>query len=156
MDALRRGWVGLALFLTALVLMPVLVLDYHERLSQENAESELKAESIVPSPGPTAPPPPSPDVLRGFLGVVEGATLSGMVHITLDTVQDIGPVEYLLIGPAGRYARVADEMPYLFAPHGTGWDTRQVPDGVYTLRAHPERMDVRQLSVSFIVRNNSL
>ncbi|MEX5711786.1 MULTISPECIES: hypothetical protein [unclassified Parafrankia] len=157
MDAFRRGWVGLALFLAALIMMPVLVVEYHSRLSDDARYSGVDAESIIPPVTSTAPPRTAPPgVIVGFNGVLENETLRGFRHISLETTGDIGEIHYTLTGPTGsRYPMTVSVAPYLFAPHQTGWETSAVMDGVYSLEARAERPGVPARSITFTIQNST-
>jgi hypothetical protein len=165
-DAVRRGYLGLMLFIAALVLMPLLIVDYH-RQTGAKADDRESAVPASPSPanaGPVAAIRPTPTVgatasatlgaapmIVSFQGVVEGQTLHGDVQITLVTVGDVGAVKYTLSGFGSPWLAVSP--PYLFAPHPVGWQTSAVADGSYTLTATPLDTRVSARSVHFSVLN---
>ncbi|MDT3440565.1 MULTISPECIES: hypothetical protein [unclassified Pseudofrankia] len=170
MDAVRRGYLGLMLFIAALVLMPLLIVDYH-RQTEAKADDRVSADVADTTPDPASPtdggtlaPKASatptftaPATLGatspivGFQGVEDGQTLKGDVQITLLTVGDIGVVNYTLSGYPTPW--LALSPPYLFAPHPVGWQTTAVPDGQYTLTATPVNTRISSRSVSFRVQN---
>ncbi|WP_462187053.1 MULTISPECIES: hypothetical protein [unclassified Frankia] len=158
MDALRRGWVGLALFFAALVLMPILVFSYH---SQEPRSGPAPAASPAPDgrpsrPGPGAVPTPSSTMSVApftFAGIHQGETISGFRTIRVETTGYAGTLTYVLNGPIGPYRRDLPGPPYLFTPHPGGWQTSEVPDGLYTLTAILVGAGNTQISISFTVSN---
>jgi hypothetical protein len=183
MEALKRGWVGLLLLFAALVLMPVLLIDYHRRMQGDavvTAATTAPRAHIDDGPSrtgssptggwtsaptgaprgaatatpPSAAPTASPlPAILGFAGVSEGASLHGFVKITLNTVGRVGPVEYILIGTGFEYRQAATGQTNLFSPHSTGWDTTAVTNGYYTLTAAPTNTQITSVTVHFRVRN---
>ncbi|MBX6390142.1 MAG: hypothetical protein IRZ08_14310 [Frankia sp.] len=158
MDAVRRGYLGLMLFIAALVLMPLLVLDYHRRTGDDDSTAPTLAgagrSAILPGTAGTANPltEPSPaEGIVGFAGVIDGQELHGTVRITLTTRGEIGPVTFTLTGYQQRWE--APGPPYLFAPHPDGWQTTAVANGQYTLTATPADPRLGPRSVTFQVRN---
>jgi hypothetical protein len=162
-DAVRRGYLGLMLFIIALVLMPLLVVDYHRHTASDDKKrapalvdvSTTARATTVPG-APSAAPTAAPTAATGpaivtFLGVEAGATLTGDVAITLITTGDVGPVSYTLRGFPGQW--FAANSPYLFSPHPGGWQTTQVVNGTYTLIATPVDSRIKDLSVTFRVQN---
>lgn len=158
MDAVRRGYLGLMLFIIALVLMPLLVIDYH-RKSEPDPGKGTPASTNLPVSGasggagePTASSAVDfrPEIVS-FQGVANGGTLHGIVMITLITAGDVGPVIYKLAGIPGQW--MAQSSPYLFSPYPGGWQTSQVPNGSYTLTATPVNSQVSPRSVHFRVEN---
>jgi oligoribonuclease len=181
-DALRRGWLGLLLLLAALVLMPVLLIDYHRHMAVDTVVTATAAPQVPTDdgragtgPSPTAggssaaagnpwgtatatPPNTTPiasplPAIIGFAGVWEGASLHGFVKIRLNTVGRVGPVEYILIGTGFEYRQDATGPTNLFSPHSSGWDTTAVANGDYTLTAAPQNTQISSITVHFRVRN---
>ncbi|OHV34411.1 MULTISPECIES: hypothetical protein [Pseudofrankia] len=170
MDAVRRGYLGLMLFIAALVLMPLLIVDYNrqtEAKADDRGSSAAvgPATTIAPTARPTTASPadggaPTPTAsttldtgprIFGFQGVEDGQTLHGDVQITLVTVGDVGPVNYTLSGFDSPWLAVSS--PYLFAPHPVGWETAAVRNGQYTLTATPTNPQFSPRSVRFSVQN---
>ncbi|ONH33219.1 hypothetical protein [Pseudofrankia asymbiotica] len=170
MDAVRRGYLGLILFIAALVLMPLLIVDYH-RQTEAKADDRRSAAVVDTPPDPTSPadgealsptasaaPTSAAPVALGatplivrFLGVEDGRPLKGDVQITLDTEGDVGVVNYTLSGFSTPW--LALSPPYLFAPHPGGWHTAAAPNGQYTLTATPVDTRISPRSVTFLVQN---
>lgn len=159
-DAIRRGYLGLMLFIAALVLMPLLVFDYHrqtEAKADDNEPAPAASASVVASPVDAgapervlATPSELPKIVR-FQGVEDGKSISGDVQITLVTIGDVGAINYTLSKYNGNWS--ARTAPYLFAPHSMGWRTTVVPNGEYTLTATPIDVRIRSLAVTFRVQN---
>jgi hypothetical protein len=157
-DAVRRGYLGLMLFIIALVLMPLLVIDYHRQTETDGggAKSPALAGASSRAPtgggaGPSAAPVEFRPVIVTFQGVEDGQTLRGDVAITLITTGDVGPINYTLAGAPGQW--LAESSPYLFSPHPGGWRTTQVSNGDYTLTATPLNTQIGARSVHFLVQN---
>lgn len=142
--------------MAALVLMPILVFEYNSQASRDEATNRDE-----PGPRPAAAvsgtesPEPDTIAILGFDGIKPGETVEGFKNITLKTRGGVGVISYQLTaeGSTYQYSETATTPPYLFAPHGTGWDTRWVSDGTYTLRAQPVRGDVESKTITFVVRN---
>jgi hypothetical protein len=160
----------LLLLLAALVLMPVLLIDYHRRMAVDSVVTATPApqvhtddERAGAGPPPTAggssaatgkPPSTSPlPAIIGFAGVREGASLRGLVKITLNTVGRLGPVEYILTSTGFEYRQAATGQTYLFSPHSSGWDTTAVANGYYALTAAPTNTQISSVTVHFRVQN---
>jgi hypothetical protein len=156
-DAIRRGYLGLILFIVALVLIPLLVVAYHRQAQAGHATKVTVSVDASPSPSAravaasTGAPTSNVPVIEYFQGVQQGATLRGNVQITLQTVGDVGPVIYTLSGYTSQWQ--AQSTPYMFAPQPLGWATTIVRNGVYTLTATPVNRLVSPLAVSFTVAN---
>ncbi|WP_045877960.1 hypothetical protein [Pseudofrankia sp. DC12] len=156
MDAVRRGYLGLMLFIIALVLMPLLVIDYHRQTEKDDGgvrNRALAGATATPSRGAGAS---SAQVdlrpaIETFQGVEDGQTLRGDVAITLITTGGVGPISYTLVGFPGQWT--AESSPYLFSPQPGGWRTSQVPNGDYTLMATPINTQITPRSVHFLVQN---
>jgi hypothetical protein len=148
-DAVRRGYLGLMLFIIALVLMPLLVIDYHR---QADADSGTKTPASASAAADTATTPVEfRPLIVTFQGVEDGQTLRGDVTITLITTGDVGPINYTLAGIPGQWT--AENSPYLFSPHPGGWRTSQAPNGDYTLTATPINTQIGARSVHFRIQN---
>jgi len=158
-DAVRRGYLGLMLFIIALVLMPLLVVDYHRKSEADSGKTTPASPNLPVSGaagGGAGAPTASPAVdfrprIVSFEGVAEGGTLNGVVMISLITAGDVGPIIYKLAGIPGQWT--AQSSPYLFSPYPGGWRTSQVPNGSYTLTATPLNPQVSPRSVHFRVEN---
>lgn len=94
----------------------------------------------------------APRVL-GVVGVRTGARLSGVVAIGVSTQGAVTGVEYTLTGPNSAIAYAAYQAPWAFSPDDAGWDTRRLPNGVYTLVARPIGASTRPVTVTFWVAN---
>ncbi|MBL7502379.1 hypothetical protein I6A84_19145 [Frankia sp. CNm7] len=158
MDAVRRGYLGLMLFIAALVLMPLLVVDYHRQTEDKadaaaDTRAELTARPATDGGAPLSTSSPAAALPRilGFINVDDGQVLRGTVRITLATIGDIGPITYTLTGHAGQWPAIT--VPYLFSPHDGGWDTTAISNGVYTLTATPANTRISPRSVSFQIYN---
>lgn len=160
MDVLKRGWIGLALFLGALILMPILVFGYDKG---DNGEDSPPTSSLRPVPVAAAAPPPAPlptvpsPTPTGpglvFTGIREGDTISGFRQMRVLSDRYTGSILYILNGPIPVYTGTADSAPYLFAPQPGGWQTSQAPNGAYTLTAVPTEAASEAVSVKFTVSN---
>lgn len=171
MDAFRRGWVGLILFCSAIVLIPVLVANFQGGVSSaaeltaadrsdtlRPAADRVTDAARTPSSPPASAPTTSaaPRALVRFGGVSEGEIIHDFVRITLETTGRIDKISYLLTGPTGKqYVVDATEAPYAFAPHPSGWQTNEVIDGVYTLRATVGDPRVTPVTIRFEIRNTA-
>ncbi|WP_035956636.1 hypothetical protein [Parafrankia sp. EUN1f] len=162
MDAFRRGWLGLALFLSALVLMPVLVVQFqHDASRASEAADDLAAQQTTPAssqPAQTgmimAPTSAPPGTLTRFEGVAEGTIIQGFQRITLSTTGQVGGIRYTLTGPGDySYTLDAQTAPYLFNPHPGGWLTSDVDDGLYTLRAAATNPGIAPATIRFRIQN---
>ncbi|OAA20976.1 hypothetical protein UG55_106612 [Frankia sp. EI5c] len=158
-DAFRRGWVGLALFFSALVLMPILVLEFRGSEaggSELTAAESAAARQETPAPGAGTPTSAVPGVLVRFDGIVEGAYLHDFQRITLVTMGDVDGIVYTLTGPTGKqYIVNAPEPPYTFAPHPNGWETTEVINGPYSLKATAGNPGINPATISFWIYNTS-
>jgi hypothetical protein len=169
-EALRRGWLGLTLFVAALVLMPILVLSYHYGLRHNPSTGAATtggsgfADSVDPygsqsrfGLGPLSTGAVAPGRTAGILafdGVKDGDVLRGLATISLRTTGSVGRVNYTLTGfPDFRWS--ASGPPYLFSPHANGWRTDEAADGQYVLTATPVDSQIPPRSVSFEVRNHT-
>lgn len=158
MDAFRRGWIGLALFCAALVLMPVLVTQFDGDASE--AGSSASTASVTSAPRASATEWPSPTrtpvgQIRGFLGVIEGEVHRGFLRIALETSGLIGTVTYTLSRQDGyQHIGIARDAPYVFAPHQHGWQTTAVADGDYVLEARADNPSVMPATIHFTIQNN--
>ncbi|SNQ47417.1 conserved hypothetical protein [Frankia canadensis] len=157
MDALRRGWVGLALFSAALVLMPILVFSYDK---SDQSGTRMDPTVLATFPGalgspldPASSPSPNPGGLR-FIGVKDGETISGFRLIQVEAASYTGPLEYVLNGPIQTYDMPVARPPYIFSVASGGWQTTEVPNGQYTLTAIPTEAAYNQISVTFTVSNS--
>jgi hypothetical protein len=145
------------LFIIALVLMPLLVIDYHRQNEKDGgAKTPVSSDASVGAAGSAGPGKPTTSVefrpvIVTFQGVEDGQTLRGDVQITLITTGDVGPINYTLVGAPGQWT--AESSPYLFSPHPGGWHTTQVPNGDYTLTATPLNTQINSRSVHFLVQN---
>jgi hypothetical protein len=155
---IRRGYLGLILFIVALVLMPLLVIDYHRQTEGERSTNAavdvrigLQPTGATASAASTPTIPSNIPVIEYFQGVQAGETLHGNVLITLVTTGDVGPVTYTLTGYSGDWK--APAAPYLFAPQPLGWATADVKNGHYTLTATPDNFKISPRAVSFVVQN---
>jgi hypothetical protein len=156
-DALRRGWIGLALFSAALVLMPVLVFAYDKHASVDRASGTASLQTAAHTPlvdplGPAVSPPPT-GVGLSFAGVRNGETIFGFRRIQVESNSYGGPLEYVLNGPIPPYQLALSRPPYLFSPQTGGWLTTAVPNGLYTLTAIPTEVANAQISITFTVSN---
>jgi hypothetical protein len=157
-DVIRRGYLGLILFIVALVLMPLLVIDYHRQSQGDHPTTALvnirigASQAAATASAASTPTIPSDlPMIAYFQGVEEGETLHGNVKITLVTTGDVGAVSYTLTGYSGNW--LATTAPYLFAPQPVGWATADVKNGQYTLTAAPDNPKISPRSVSFEVQN---
>jgi hypothetical protein len=161
MDALRRGWVGLALFSAALILMPVLVFGY-DKGDQPGRRSQLSSTTVPQGvqglQGLLEFPVTAAPNVEGlsFDGVREGEILAGFRLIrVVASAHYGGALEFVLNGPIPPWQASLSRPPYTFAPSvgGQGWQTTEVPNGLYTLTAIPTGAASSSISVSFTVRN---
>ncbi|WP_235490818.1 hypothetical protein, partial [Frankia sp. AvcI1] len=102
MDALRRGWIGLALFFAALILMPILVFGYDKNQPQQHAAATatLTATDRVVTAAPAPPPAATP---LAFTGIRPGERISGFRTIRVVSTGYSGPLEFVLNGPIAPY-----------------------------------------------------
>jgi hypothetical protein len=189
-DLVRRGTVGVALFVTGVFAMPAVAAlgatgarngasDTDTILSgarpttavprarrshtaaslTSSATTGPRAARSAASPAfaatrPLAAPAAgvTPRVL-GVVGVRTGARLSGVVAIGVSTQGALTGVEYTLTGANSAIAYTAYQAPWAFTPDDAGWDTRRLPNGVYTLVARPLGANTRPVTVTFWVAN---
>ncbi|CAO5170905.1 conserved hypothetical protein [Frankia sp. AiPs1] len=154
MDALKRGWIGLALFCAALVLMPILVLGYEKDTSaadQTHATSVPASATVAPTGTANLRP------ALAFAGVQQNDLISGFRVIQVDSLTYAGPLSWVLNGPLAVPFQInVARPPYIFSPGSDGgWQTGQAPDGRYTLTAIPTGAPDKAITVVFTVRNQS-
>ncbi|CAO5239654.1 hypothetical protein [Frankia sp. AgKG'84/4] len=159
MDSLRRGWIGLVLFLAALVLMPVLVYGYGRSDVAGRGSDALSVDAPAPTAtvdplGPMASTAPV-DAGLTFTGIREDETIYGFRQIQIESERYSGSIEYVLNGPISPFLTVVGRAPYIFSPQDRGWQTTAVPNGQYTLTAIPTEVANAAISISFTVSNQS-
>ncbi|MCK9897028.1 hypothetical protein [Frankia sp. AgB32] len=157
MDSLRRGWIGLALFLAALVLMPILVYGYDRSNSPGGGADPVSVGAPAPTAtidplGALASPAPT-DAGLAFTGIRKDETIEGFRQIQIESERYSGSIEYVLNGPISPFLTVVGRAPYIFSPQVGGWQTTAVPNGQYTLTAIPTEIANAAISVSFTVSN---
>ncbi|EIV93588.1 hypothetical protein [Frankia sp. QA3] len=153
MDTLRRGWIGLALFFAALLLMPVLVFGYDKDRSEPHPVATTSLTTTDPLDSPSPPRPTGTPLV--FTGIRPGERISGFRTIQVESASYDGPLEYVLNGPIAPFRRDLSQPPYVFNPHAGGWQTTEVPNGEYTLTAIPTEVANDQISITFTVSNEA-
>ncbi len=159
MDSLRRGWIGLVLFLAALVLMPILVYQYDRSDVAGRGSDAVSVNAPTPTAtvdplGPMDSPTPV-DAGLIFTGIREDETIYGFRQIQIESERYSGSIEYVLNGPISPFLTVVGRAPYIFSPQDRGWQTSAVPNGQYTLTAIPTEIANAAISVSFTVSNQN-
>ncbi|KJE21483.1 hypothetical protein FF36_04169 [Frankia torreyi] len=151
MDALRRGWIGLALFFAALILMPILVFGYDKNQPPRHSAVAVTATdrlvTVAPSQPATTP--------LAFAGIRPGERIFGFRAIRVVSTRYSGPLEFVLNGPIAPFRLDLSQPPYIFNPHVGGWKTTEVPDGEYTLTAIPTQVANDHISITFTVGNGT-
>ncbi|MCM3882640.1 hypothetical protein [Frankia sp. R82] len=158
MDALKHGWIGLALFCAALVLMPALVFGYNKDVSRadEDRATVSPTTGVVDLPSTRAALAPSPGPTLAFVGIQPNEPISGFKRIEVESFTYSGPLTWVLNGPIEPYEINLGGPPYVFAPGSDqGWQTRGVANGQYTLAAVPVREPGMTISISFTVSNQT-
>ncbi|MCM3922604.1 hypothetical protein ND748_13160 [Frankia sp. AiPs1] len=149
MDALRRGWIGLALFFAALIIMPILVFGYAKNQPQRHAVATAADRLVTVAPSPPAATP------LVFAGIRPGERISGFRTIRVVSTSYSGPLEFVLNGPIAPFRLNLTQPPYVFNPHIGGWKTSEVPNGEYTLTAIPTEAANDHISIVFTVSNDA-
>jgi hypothetical protein len=157
------GWLGLFFFVSALIMMPLLVFTYDAPKRSVHSASPDAAPDAGASAGDRAhasasasasasapvgasigalaagEQPPSGEI-HGFTGL-DGRPLRGVVRIGIQYSGSVGRVRYDVRDDKPRFRYVAAGPPYLLDPHDPkidGWDTNFLPDGEYTITATAE------------------
>jgi hypothetical protein len=153
------GWLGLFFFVSALIMMPLLVFTYDapKRTVTSTSDDAATGAPVGAGARPSASasasapvgasigalaagePPPAGEI-REFTGL-DGRPLRGVVRIGIQYSGAVGPVRYDVRDDKPRFHYVASQPPYLLDPHEPkidGWNTRLVPDGEYTITVTAE------------------